>query len=251
MKIVCDTHVHCYQFEQLAALLDAATKNLSRQPDSDAKLLFFTDGAKDPTWEILLPRVKAGGCIVGEWRLNLHIDRSLIKAHKGELTIYLAPAKQINSAQKIEFLLLGCSEKIDEGMVESTILDKFSDRYAVICPWGVGKWLGSRGATMSELINQHASQFLLGDNGGRPKIWSKVRHFEQHPSSLINGSDPLPLSGEIDRVGRFGICFDIEGDQLTLDSVLQAIRASNHHNFGDSMGLFQFFKLQLGLRVSS
>ena len=251
MKIVCDTHVHCYRFEELASLLDAANQNLSHQGNADAKLLFFTDGVKDPTWETLLPKVKAGSYEAGEWKFDLHDDERLIVAYNGKSTIFLAPAKQINSAQRIEFLLLGCGETVEDGMDERLILDKFADRFVVVCPWGVGKWLGLRGSTMSELVSERANQFLLGDNGGRPKLWSKIHHFTEHPAIVLNVSDPLPLSGEIDRVGKFGICFDIEGIELTLDRVLSSIRSANHRNFGQSIGLLKFLKLQIGLRLSS
>lgn len=251
MRIVCDTHVHCYHFEQLPDLLDAATLNLTQQGESDTMLLFFTDGVKDPTWERLLHRLNSGNRQAGEWRLNHYDEGNLIRADKNGSTIFLAPAKQINSAQRIEFLLLGCSENIEDGITEESIVEQFSDRYAVICPWGVGKWLGSRGKIMSSLIAKHADRLLLGDNGGRPKLWSMVGQFTLHPSLALNGSDPLPMSGEINRVGKFGVRFSVDDEQLTLEAVLQGVKAAKHHNFGTAMGIVEFFRLQIGLRLSS
>ena len=62
MRIACDTHVHCYQFELLPELLDSAMANLDKYvPDADAKVLFFTDGFIDRTWLKLQELIQQDG----------------------------------------------------------------------------------------------------------------------------------------------------------------------------------------------
>ena len=51
MYIACDTHVHCYQFDKIAELLDQAVGNFSQfTPQATHRVLFFTDGNTDKTW---------------------------------------------------------------------------------------------------------------------------------------------------------------------------------------------------------
>ena len=50
--------------------------------------------------------------------------------------------------------------------------------------------------------------FSLGDNAGRPALWSKIPQFESARSRgvpIVPGSDPLPLVSEQATVGRSSI----------------------------------------------
>ena len=133
-------------------------------------------------------------------------------------------------------------------MPDEDILDQFGGQYAVICPWGFGKWLGARGKLISDLAQRKPEQFNLGDNGGRPWLWAWVPQFGNKRPKVINGSDPLPLLGEIKRVGSYGIKFDLQERELTLKNLVTAIKASQHKNYGSQLGFFKFIGLQIALR---
>jgi hypothetical protein len=60
-----------------------------------------------------------------------------------------------------------------------------------------------------------STRFFLGDNGGRPRVWT-VPQFElakQLGIRILRGTDPLPIKGDERRIGSFG--FGLAGDMLT------------------------------------
>ena len=250
MRIYCDSHVHCYDFSTFDRLLDSAYQNLFTQSELDQQndpsarttkfLLFFTDGRIDKTWSKIQDRLKQAESL-NQWSLNYDQASGLVTATHGQRHLLLAPARQIISAEKLEFLLLGCDSEISDGTPASQLISDHQ-QFAVICPWGVGKWLGARGKLVSKLVSQFKEKIFLGDNGSRPAIWFFVPQFKQSSNSIINGSDPLPIKGEVSRIGRFGVRFDIQNDKVYLASLIENIKSPQvtKHNFGQLMGLIPF-----------
>jgi len=259
IHIACDTHVHCYDFENLPSLLDSAVKNLRHfVPNADAQLLFFTDGYVDRTWlklqELLKSTAKAG-----DWSFAFNEETQFIEAQKddGVYKVLLAPARQVNTAGRLEMLLLGCDEELEDKQPANELIDKYGEKYVLVSPWGVGKWLGKRGRVLVDIINHSQKPFALGDNGGRPFFWP-VPHFNiikkmllgqkeeyggiKKTIPIINGSDPLPVSAEFSRVGSYGVEFEVI--ELSLESVLNELRSKpqNAKNFGKPLGIFAFAK---------
>ena len=253
MRVYCDTHVHCYEFDEFELLLDSAYENLSRQALSDGQteetgfVLFFTDGKTDKTWGKILQSVSSPAND-SNWVLCQHQHSKLIQAIRGGNTLVLAPARQLVSREGLEFLLLGCDLDIEDGADASEIIEN-NQQFVVICPWGVGKWLGVRGKILSELIAGLGEKFLLGDNACRPGFWNKITHFNETENPVLNGSDPLPLNGEYARVGRFGLSFDLGEDNLKLENVLQKLNSADveKQNFGQLMSFISFVKSRWGL----
>lgn len=250
MRIYCDSHVHCYDFSTFDRLLDAAYQNLSRQAELDNQtqrsqlattfLLFFTDGRTDKTWPKIQDRLKHAQTL-NKWSLDNDQQSGLVTAKQGNRHLLLAPARQVISAEKLEFLLLGCESDISDGAPASSLINEHQ-QFAVICPWGVGKWLGARGKLVSKLAKQFKANLILGDNGSRPSVWFFVPQFKQNNNTVINGSDPLPIDGELSRVGQFGVRFDMQNDTLDLASLVAQIKSPQvkKHNFGQLMGLIAF-----------
>lgn len=263
MRIACDTHVHCYQFELLPELLDSAMANLDKYvPNADAKVLFFTDGFIDRTWLKLQELIQQDGS-AGEWQFVFNQSLGLVEASKREQVVYLAPARQVNTAGRLEMLLLGCHEELEDKQAANDLIEQYGEQYVLISPWGVGKWLGNRGKLLLEIINFAKKPFALGDNGGRPFFWP-VPHFNwlkkmragiqqevvMQQVSIINGSDPLPVSGDYVRAGSYGVSFDLE-QALSLKTVLAGLKSneSNLTNFGKPMGLIQFIQCRIKMAL--
>ena len=264
MRIACDTHVHCYQFELLPELLDSAMANLDKYvPDADAKVLFFTDGFIDRTWLKLQELIQQDGS-AGEWQFVFNQSLGFVEASKREQLVYLAPARQVNTAGRLEMLLLGCHEELEDKQAANDLIEQYGDQYVLISPWGVGKWLGKRGRVLVDIMNFAKKPFALGDNGGRPFFWP-VPHFNllkkmrdglkqsvvKQEIPVINGSDPLPVSGDYVRAGSYGVSFDL-GQQLSLKTLLEGLKSdsSDKKNFGKPMGLIQFVicRIKMALR---
>lgn len=254
MQIACDTHVHCYKFEQLPELLDHAMYNFNKHvPNAEAHVLFFTDGFVDRTW-LKLQEMIEGDAQAGDWSFKMNSESGFIEARHDDVTVYLAPARQVNTAGRLEMLLLGCDQELEDKQPANELIEKYGEQYVLISPWGVGKWLGKRGRVLVDLINHSKKPFALGDNGGRPFFWP-VPHFKfmqklskaseagliKRALPIINGSDPLPITGELSRIGAYGVSFKLS-DQLSLNSVLNVLREPQQQatNFGSPLGLFQF-----------
>lgn len=248
MQIYCDTHVHCYQFEQLSNLLDSAQHNFQLAGEGDARVLFFTDGVHDRTWRTLLPLARQQYRTT-DWLIRYSEQTQFIHATKEDRELLLAPARQINSKARLEYLLLGCDTELEDGLDDEAILSNFTQDYTVINPWGVGKWLGARGALLSLLIEKYHGQFLLGDNGGRPKIWGSVPQFKINSIQPLNGSDPLPIEGELDRVASYGVTLEVNCQDLTLATLLAALKSGEHQNYGEPMSLARFLRGRLAMAM--
>lgn len=252
MAIVCDTHVHCYQYGQLGELLNQAANNFaSAVPQAEQKVLFFTDGKTDKTWSRLTDSLTAGESPAG-WRLLFDQSVGMIAAENEEHQLYLAPARQLVSAERLEFLLLGCDENIADGLADADIIEQYAEPYVVISPWGVGKWLGRRGGILRDLIEQRDEHWFLGDNGGRPWFWwgvSQCRQARAKKMAIYNGSDPLPIDGELRRVGTFGIYHQDALAQFDLPTLLSSLKhdAANWHNYGSALGMVDFVKGRLAM----
>jgi len=246
MQIFCDTHVHCYDFGSLPTLLDHALDNFQRVGSAEKNVLFFTDGSVDRTWKKLRPL--SDDCYrVKSWELRYSKETQFIHATKGESEILLAPARQINSSTRIEYLILGSDLEIEDGLDDRDLLSQFSSRFAVISPWGVGKWLGQRGMLISQLLKEYGATFLIGDNGGRPSLWAWVPQFSLSKVPAINGSDPLPISGELDRVASYGITLELASDKLSLSTLLSELKLGRHQNYGNSMSLTRFVRGRIAM----
>lgn len=263
LQIACDTHVHCYQFELLPELLDSAMQNFSKYtPAADAKILFFTDGFIDRTW-LKLQELIQTEAVAGPWNFSLNNDSGLVEAEKQGDILYLAPARQVNTAGRLEMLLLGCDHDLEDKQPANDLINEYGEKYVLVSPWGVGKWLGKRGKVLIDIMNHAKKPFALGDNGGRPFFWP-VPHFNllhklrkgegqtmlKQNLPIINGSDPLPVSGDYNRAGSYGVTF--QSDQaLTLKNVLESLKSTSSElaNFGKPMGLIQFVQSRIKMAM--
>jgi len=127
------------------------------------------------------------------------------------------------------------------------ILSQFCSKFTVINPWGVGKWLGQRGKLLSQLIAEFENNFFLGDNGGRPSLWSWIPQFSSSQYNKFNGSDPLPIDGELDRVASYGVALDLDESELRLENLLKALKLAEHQNYGKPMGLRRFIQGRIAM----
>jgi len=179
------------------------------------------------------------------------INPQTLKIIVDDHELYVFCARQVNTLEKIEVVVVGCREPIPSGLPLDQYIDKYAEDYLVILPWGVGKWLGNRGKLISELINND-SAFILGDNGGRPKIWSKVPQFDQANEQdlpILAGSDPLPVSSFSNRAASYGCIF--QGEFTDCNEWIKAVKQMDSYKepYGELSSIYQFLADQLGLRL--
>ncbi|MEO0368149.1 MAG: hypothetical protein AAF197_05105 [Pseudomonadota bacterium] len=244
MKLLVDTHVHCYRHDDLPALLNHAADNMRNSKDEEdfARVLFFTNSRLDNCWDYI-SKLATSSTAIADWQFGYQ-DDFIIAAHLQLGDIYLASARQVNTKERLELLLLGIEDKVDDDLPAEHYINSYFHKALVVCPWGVGKWLGQRAVVLKQLQARMSDKFSLGDNGGRPSIWSWVPHFNEakkQAKKILNGSDPLPIEGELDRVGSFGVELEIQSP-LSLENVLAELRNGQTANFGSTMPLLAFLK---------
>lgn len=257
MAIYCDTHVHCYDFSEIENLFAYAYSNVLTQgfnASNDQLVLFFTDGKRDKTWSKLQSLVKQNNSL-GQWHLQRKECNKTLSVTNidSKESITLVASRQINSSERLEFLVLGYEGDDEDGATAEKIIEKYSVDYLLICPWGVGKWLFSRGKLLTDLLKRFKGNVYLGDNGGRPWFWKFVPHFKQIQTTIFNGSDPLPLKDEIKRVASFGLRIDTQvREQLNAGCLIDLLKdeSVDKTNFGKALGMFAFFKSRVSLSLN-
>ena len=256
---VVDAHVHVHRNMDVSVLLDAALRNLG--------MAATTAGAR--TWDgvLMLAEMREADWFeevartlprFGRWSIaSVASDPVSVQAiaPAGRLTIIAG--RQIVTAEGIEVLVLATRARIDDGLsLAEAVAAAVSHEAIVVLPWGAGKWLGRRGAMVSEFIKTGLPGVFAGDNGGRPAFWPEDGVFTVARSKgqpVLPGTDPLPLPGEEQRVGSFG--FLLEGDLpadspgLALRERLRRATPGEIRNFGRLQGALPFFRNQAALRL--
>ncbi|MGB7755478.1 MAG: hypothetical protein WBL23_05400 [Salinisphaera sp.] len=217
--ILVDAHVHLHGCFSPERFLDAAASNLAAAarnlglPSSTPGLLLFTHAAADQAFGGL----RAG--LVGRWSLTATRETVSMAAHRaGAPPLILTAGRQIATAEGLEVLALGALGPFADGAPVDSTIDAVQEAGGIpVIPWGFGKWWGHRGDMVRRLVADH-SRFpllFLGDNAGRPAIAPRPRLFaegEHHGRAVLPGTDPLPLPGETDKVGRLIFRTDSELD---------------------------------------
>jgi len=124
-----------------------------------------------------------------------------------------------------------------------------------VLPWGVGKWLGRRGRLVAEAIQRSnwRGRIALSDNANRPAFWPNprlLRRGRKAGFAVLHGSDPLPLNGEVQRIGSAGVMVPsgpIEGPVTYLRRAL--LDPDQVQPFGRAMSAAGFLYRQSALRL--
>jgi hypothetical protein len=170
---------------------------------------------------------------------------------QGNQRLLVVAGRQIVTAEGLEILGLATRLSLPDGLPAEQVLARLDDADAItVLPWGVGKWLGQRGKIVDSLLERaRPGRLFLGDNGGRPNWW-KVPQFSRG-LPILAGSDPLPLPGSSNVIGRFGSVVDIQLSEHTPAARLKcALRdpATCISTYGRSTPSLRFIADQTRLR---
>lgn len=197
-RYTVDGHTHFYPSFEEKAFLEAARRKLDLEK-GDLPTLLLTETPRNNTFR----KWKSGDCI---WPVqNLKEDCELLIDGR----ILVIAGRQVTTAEKIEVLATFVDAEFPEGEDLATTIDRVEHAGGLpILPWGAGKWLGKRGATLANFAQSRT--ILLGDIMGRPSIWSLPVWARSR--RLIPGSDPLFYRSQEQVVGSFG--FSIKTDSI-------------------------------------
>ena len=206
--LLVDGHVHIHDCFDLSQFLAATYKNFSKQ----AKTL-----GSPSVWAILLTEIQGVNAFsnlvnqqdqlnqqLQDWTIESTDENTSLrlKHTSGQLLLILA-GRQIVTQEKIEVLALLTDTTIPDGLPLPDTLAKVTESHALpVLPWGVGKWIGSRGTLVEQQFKAANFPLFIGDNGGSPSFWPLPKFCQQQPQ--LPGTDPLPLTHETHRAGSFG-----------------------------------------------
>ena len=280
--LLVDSHVHVHECFDVARVFDAAAANFAAAARAFAGA---RDAATAPSVALpraSLPEYDAVLCLVqsrgerfldavlarhegrvwrgahGFWEIEPTCEPETLLVHCGSTRLKLIAGRQIVTRERLEVLALGTTAPLPDGEPIETTLAAVREAGAVaVLPWGVGKWLGARGAVVTRILaDPQWRHVLLGDNGNRLELGPDPAEFaaaRRAGRAVLPGSDPLPLRGEEARVGAYGFAADVTLDPLRPAASLLALlkSASAFVVFGRRQPLGRFVGNQVALKLKS
>lgn len=213
-----DAHAHLHPCFPLEVFLEGAWENFSRAAAAIGRplaegVLLLAQLSGDERFEVLAAQAAlpaAGGGRAPAWALEPTAEGESLVARRGEgARLVLVCGRQIRTREGLEVLALASGRRFEDGTPAAQAIAAAFDAHAIpVLPWGVGKWLGSRGRVVRGLIDQAAPGLCCGDSANRPRFWPRPRLLTRAAGRglrVLPGSDPLPLPSEAARAGRFGL----------------------------------------------
>ena len=228
MRIAVDTHVHLYPDQAADRLFHHAFDQLKqRAPNADRLALCLTERSGHTAFADLA----RGTRTVAGWTLHATPEpTALIARAANGASLLLLAGRQLVTAERLEVLALGTDERWPDGQPVRDVLAQVRAAHALpVLPWGLGKWMGSRGTLIQNLIAKATpADFALADTYLLPVLTRRpppLRRAEKRGFRILAGTDPLGRSGEEDIAGRYGVL--VEGpwdDQAPASSLLRLLR---------------------------
>jgi hypothetical protein len=219
-----DAHVHLHRCFDPDRLFETAAAR--GQALGGPLLLLLSECQGDRAFEVLRGRARGeepDAAFPASHRFRLATTDeptsvAFLRTEASEPAGFLIAGRQLVSREGIEVLGLAldpahpASATSDRLHSAETLLRSVLDAGAVaVLPWGLGKWLGARGARAAAFAADPAFQehplFLLGDTAHRFRPWPRPRLLRP-PARVLAGSDLLPVAGAERRVGRYGFRID-------------------------------------------
>jgi len=214
-----DGHVHLYECFSESAFFNTAADNFETEAAISGRgadvvgVMTMTETSRSRWFRGVRQRaLRAGKVAVGEgWNLiPLPEDgNALLVSKPDRIPLIVVAGRQIITCEGLEVLAIGVDHEFSDGDDLPTVIESITSCGAIpVIPWAVGKWLGERGRIVTDYLRVCDSRLvLLGDNGGRLALAPRPAQFglaETLGVKILPGSDPLPLTHEVARVGSFG-----------------------------------------------
>lgn len=269
MSIFLDAHVHIHHDFPLEELFDAALFNFHEAAaaagDSESRdyVLLLTENVGVNVFsklqsiaesDVVSPSAHPSSS-AGRWQYHtVGEPNCLLARNRKEESLYIFAGLQLISSEELEVLslcaTLNCANRTFS--LEDMITQVWEAGGVAVVPWGVGKWMGRRGAVLDTFIHDgHRYPVILGDNGNRPMFWPYPKYLaaaEQKGWPIISGSDPLPVAGHHRRVGTYGTWVAgrrLDGARPVTDIKSILTSADGLKPFGKKAGVFHFLRDQL------
>ncbi|MEL6492138.1 MAG: hypothetical protein AAFV85_21795 [Cyanobacteria bacterium J06634_6] len=259
--LLVDAHVHLHDCFDLAEFLDAARINFqiqSRQLGLTGKkfgVLLLTECSGVAAFTNLVTQQASLNQQLSNWNISTTSEATSLRlTHTSGDSLFIMAGRQVVTKENIEVLTLITEATIKDGLsLEETIQQAITSGSLPVLPWGVGKWIGKRGTLVSNQLAADADQLFTGDNGGRPGFWPQSKLCQEHRQ--LPGSDPLPLSDEVQRPGSFGFVTPVPAywtEEEPASALKQLLQSTQYklRTYGQSQSFWKFVKNQTLLRLT-
>jgi hypothetical protein len=260
--LIIDPHVHFHNSFDENAFLTAIRENFNQYAsqygiESCQKIICFTESEGIHYFQKLRMVCKEGGKLFGFTVSATKNQNAVLLQDNSGFSVFFISGKQIVTKENLEILALGLLEDFADGVPINDVIPKVIDHKCLpVLPWGFGKWTGTRGKIVEELIASNKyDPFFLGDNGNRPEIVKMSEHFVAGiDKKMINlqGSDPLPFKSEAKKAGSFGVMVGGEVDEETPFDSLYAILSDKSVKvtpYGKLETTLNFVKNQVAMQI--
>jgi hypothetical protein len=218
--VLIDAHVHLHADHGLTACLDHAHANMAAAGEEHtAGVLMLAETVGAARFAELAAMAKRGEA-AGPWRIEATDEQASLRArHDAGHVLVLIAGRQIATREGLEVLALATTQTFEDRTdIHRAIAAARASDGLVVLPYGVGKWSGSRGRLIRELLRRDGEQLFAGDNGNRLRCAPTpglLRAAIADGTIVLPGSDPLPLPGQERRIASYGMVLPL---QLTLDA---------------------------------
>jgi hypothetical protein len=222
-------------------------------------MLFLTEGRNEDSYNLLRTIKEIKNPLSKEIFQIRDIQNTSaieVKSNMRGMRAIIFPGFQIVTKENLEVLSLGTKKRLPDGnSIENTITEVLSLGGIPVLPWGFGKWYGSRGKKVDELIMKKIPDLFLGDNGGRSSMLPYPTQFnlaEANGMKILPGSDPLPFPQEAKRPMSYGFIANINfSETRPWESVKQSLldKSLKIEKFGNLTSPFTFIKTQIAMQI--
>lgn len=262
--VLVDAHAHLHRCFDPGMFLDAAIGNFEagarrlRLPAQMPGCLMLADCAGQDSLGVLLALKERRSCQGGRLAVRRSEEEGGLVVWRDDVPrLALIAGRQVVTCEGLEILALGCTARVPDGLaLEEAVAAAREANALVVLPWGFGKWWLGRGKVIRRLVQStEPSGLFLGDNGGRAGLLGRPRLLtwaERRGFMVLPGSDPLPLAGQVERVGAYG--FRLR-DDIELARAGSRIKAALHGHprplevFGTLETMTGFIASQAALRA--
>jgi len=225
MQFLIDTHVHIYPFYSISRALQAMLTNTKGQWVSTAiRIACMTERYDCDVFN----QIKDGQVDGLDRIFNIESEEKnilrIISKTSNE-SFYLIPGQQIVTKENIEILALNTALRVSDGLPAKEVIPRILDKEGIpVLAWGLGKWLFKRRSVVETLLTTYTPKELtVGDTSLRPIGWGTptiMRQASKQGFHILSGSDPLPFSGEENRVGSYVSTISTGQNSYTAGEVL-------------------------------
>ncbi|MBN1541031.1 hypothetical protein JW992_02720 [candidate division KSB1 bacterium] len=247
---IVDGHVHVYPLFDRNRLFQAAWNHLASHRTSDRfRLALLLTERSDCAF---FSELRQNPSLVPGWRVKKTAESEslhLINSEGQALTV--VAGRQIVTRDGLEICALATEATLpDRGCDSAEAIETLIRADAIVSlNWAPGKWFFKRGKIVDKLFRRFSTtDLVISDTSMRPSLWPtpvKMRRALQQGYTVVAGSDPLPFSGEEDRVGCYA--FQLQGandPEHPARALRQALKTIKVQRVGHRSGTTDFIGRQ-------